>query len=346
MESKFLPKLCGLLVCLLALASISIAAPALLSSQDQKQDQKKDQGAQLSSDERNAIDKINKATGPEAKLKASADYLKKFGKSPMRPKVASYVAEEIARVQDNNQKIKLSQEFSSTFNQPGEADLVKPVLIEGYVATNKFDEAVSESNKYLEKNPEDVTVWIQIAWAGATQAQKDPQHPNPKLTQAALQAAAKAVELMEADKRPQRMDDKAWADYRNSWLWRLYQARGILLVVSNDKVAAKENFEKAIGIEPYEPSILLQLVNLSNDEYQALAQQYQKEQKPELMTKALEKMDEVIDWYARAVAVTEGNPQLKELNGQLMENLKQYYAFRNNGKTDGLAGLIEKYKKK
>lgn len=341
MESKFMPNFCGMLAFLLALTCMG-AATITASAQEQK----KEQGPQMSADERTAIDKINKASGPEAKLKASGDYLKKFGKSPTRSKVANYVAEEVYRVQDNNQKIKFAQEFSSVFNQPGEADLVKPALIEAYVANSKFDEAISESNKYLEKNPDDVTIYIQIAWAGAMQVQKDPQHPNQKLTQAALQAGAKAVELMEADKRPARMDDKAWADYRNSWLWRLYQARGVLLVVSNDKVAAKESFEKAIGIESYEPSILLQLVNLSNDEYQALAQQYQKEQKPELMTKALEKMDEVIDWYARAVAVTEGNAQLKELNGQLMENLKQYYSFRNNGKTDGLTGLIEKYKKK
>lgn len=170
--------------------------------------------------------------------------------------------------------------------------------------------------------------------------------PTSKLLQEALKSGVKAAELMEADTKPAWMDDAKWKDYRNSWLWRLYQARGILLVVNNDKVAAKESFEKAIGIESYEPSILLQLVSLTSDEYQTLAQQYQKEQKAELMTKALEKMDEVIDWLARAVAATEGNAQYKDANGQLMENLKQYYSFRNNGKTDGMAGLIEKYKKK
>lgn len=339
MESTFVPKVRGLLVSLLALVfmtALTVAANA--------QDQKKEQGPQLSGDERNALEKIVKAANTEAKMKAAADYAKKFPKGVKRLEVAGTIANEIYRIQDNNQKIKMAQEFSNTFNQPGEPDLVRPSLTEAYFTANKFDEALNESAKYLEKNPEDVTIHVQITWAGANQAQKMP--PTSRLIQEALKSGVKGVELMEADKKPSWMEDAKWKEYRNSWLWRLYQAQGILQVISNNKTAAKESFEKAVGIESYEPSILLQLVNLSSEEYQTLAQQYQKEQKPEQMTKALEKMDEVIDWLARAVAATEGNAQLKEANAQLMENLKQYYSFRNNGKTDGMAGLIDKYRKK
>jgi len=344
MDSKFVPKLWVSLACLFALLGSAAAPLKAFNLPATQQDQKKDQGPQLSNDERAAIDKINKASGPEAKLKASADYSKKFSKSTMRPKVADYVAGEIGQVKDNNQKIKLSQDFASIFNQPGEADLVKPYLIEAYFNANKFDEALNESSKYLEKNPEDVPVLVQIAWAGANQAQK--QASSPKLTQAALQASAKAVELMEADKKPARMDDKAWAEYRNSWLWRLYQARGVILFTNNDKVGAKESMEKAVGIEPNEPSILLMLSNIASGDYQTLAEQYQKEKKQELYDKAIARMDEAIDWMARFVAATEGNAQYRDLNQQVLENLKQYYSFRNNGKTDGLTGLLEKYKKK
>jgi len=347
MESKFVPKLwvspgrlfAPMFVMLLALACL-MAAAAPLKAQDNKPEQKQ----QISKDEAAAIDKVNKASGPEAKLKASSDYIKKFAKSPMRAKIAAVVADEIIFAKDAAQKVKLSQEFSSIFNQPSEADLVKPALIEGYFAANKFDEALNESNKYLEKNPEDIPILVQIAWAGANQAQKQPA--NQKLSQAALEASGKAVELMEADKKPARMDDKGWTDYRNSWLWRLYHARAILLFTNNDKAGAKENVEKAAGIEPNEPTILLMLANLSSDEYQALAERYQKEKKQELYDKALERMDEAIDWMARFVAATDGNAQFQTINQQVMQNLKEYYAFRFGGKTDGLPGLIEKYKKK
>ncbi len=346
MESKFIPGLRGLLLCILASVCLTaIIAAAPLGIQEQKQDQKKDQ-PQLSGDERNAIEKILKATTIDAKLKAASDYAKKFppGKGVKRSEVAGTIANEIYKIQDANQKLKLAEEFTKMFNQPGEADLVRPTLIEGYFAQNKFEDALNESVKYLEKNPDDVTIHVQITWAGATQVQK--QNLIPKLMQAAVQSGAKAAELMEADKKPEWMDDEKWKNYRNSWLWRLYYARGVILLQNNDKVAAKESVEKAVGIEPGDLGVLLMLISLTNDEYQTLAQKYQAEKKQELLDKALEKMDEVIDWMARGVAACEGNPQLKATQDQLMDNLKQYYAFRFEGKTDGLQGLIDKYKKK
>ncbi|MEK7830853.1 MAG: hypothetical protein AAB401_07195 [Acidobacteriota bacterium] len=335
MESKLAPVFRGMLVCAFALICLSAVAVA----QD-----KKDQGPQISGDERNALEKLVKAQGLEAKTKAAAEYAKKFPKGVKRADVAATISNEIYKIQDINQKLKAAEEFSKIFNQPGESDLVRPSLIEGYFATNKFDEALNESAKYLEKNPEDVTIHVQITWAGATQTQK--QAATPSLMKAAVESAAKGAELMEADKKPSWMADDKWKDYKNSWLWRLYYARGVVLYQNKEKEAAKESLEKAVGLESNDVGILLMLVNLSNDEYQAIAQKYQAEKKPELMDKALEKMDEMIDWLARSIAACEGNAQLKPTQDQLLDNLKQYYGFRFNGKTDGMQGLIEKYKKK
>ncbi|MBS1792047.1 MAG: hypothetical protein JST85_30350 [Acidobacteria bacterium] len=335
MKSKFAPVLRGMFVC--AIALICLAALAVAQ-------EKKDQGPQVPGDERAAIEKLIKAQGLEAKTKAAAEYAKKFPKGVKRSEVAGTIANEIYKIQDNNQKIKAAEEFSKMFNQPGEADLVRPSLIEAYFATGKFDPALDESAKYLEKNPEDVTIHVQITWAGATQTQKGAA--SPRLMKAAVESSAKGTELMEADKKPSWMADDKWKDYRNSWLWRLYSARAVILNQNNQKAEAKESAEKAIGLESNDLGTLLMLVNLSNDEYQALAQKYQTEKKQEILDKALEKMDEVIDWMARAVAVCEGNPQLKTTQDQLMDNLKQYYSFRFNGKTDGMQALIDKYKKK
>ncbi len=335
MKSKFAPVFRGMFVCALALLCLSAMAVA---------QEKKDQGPQISGDERAALEKLVKAQGLEAKTKAAAEYAKKFPKGVKRAEVAGTISNEIYKIQDNNQKIKAAEEFSKIFNQPGEPDLVRPSLIEAYFATGKFDQALDESAKYLEKNPDDVTIHVQITWAGATQTQK--QAASPKLMKAAVESAAKGAELMEADKKPSWMVDDRWKDYKNSWLWRLYYARAVVLNQNGQKAEAKESAEKAAGLESNDVGVLLLLVNLSNDEYQALAQKYQTEKKQEIMDKALEKMDEVIDWMARAIAACEGNAQLKTAQDQLMDNLKQYYAFRFNGKTDGMQGLIEKYKKK
>lgn len=337
MSSSIVPRLRAL-VC--AFACVFLAFSISAAAQDSA---KKDQAPQISDGERNAIEKIKTASGADAKLKASSEYVKKFAKSPMRPNVAGHVADEIIAVKDNNQKISLAQNFMSVFNQPDEADLIKPTLIEGYLGANKFDEAVTESQKHLEKNPDDVITLTQLAWAGAMQAQK--QAANPKLLQTASAAGAKAVELMEADKKPERMDAANWAGYRNSWLPRLYQAQGVIMYYSNDKVGAKDKLEKAAGIEPYEPSTLLLLSDIANAEYQDLAKRYQTEKKSDLLTQALSRLDETIDYLARAAAATEGNAQYQATNQQLMENLKAYYSFRYEGKMDGLNELLKKYKK-
>ncbi len=335
MKAKLAPVLPGMFICAFALICLTVS----LMAQD-----KKDQGPALSGDERAALEKLIKAQGLEAKTKAAAEYAKKFPKGVKRADVAGTIANEIYKIQDNNQKIKAAEEFSKMFNQPGEADLVRPSLIEAYFATNKYDQGLDESLKYLEKNPDDVTIHVQVTWAGATQTQK--QAASPKLMKAAIESAAKGAELMGTDKKPSWMADDRWSAYKNSWLWRLYYARAVVLTANGQKAEAMESAEQAFGLEQSDVGLLLLLVNMANDQYQTIAQKYQTEKKQELMDQALAKMDEVIDYLARGVAACEGNAQLKQTQDQLLDNLKQYYSFRNNGKTDGLTGLIEKYKKK
>lgn len=298
---------------------------------------------QVTDAERKAIEKINTGANPEAKMKAAGDFLKKHAKSSMRPRVATYVADEISRVTNRQQRGSLIQSYLSLFNLPEEGDQVRPLLIDDLLEAGKFDQALGEASQYLARNPDDVPVHISIAWAGANQVQK--QAASPKLMEAANISSAKAVEMMEADQRPARFTPESWTTYRDSWLYRLYQARGLMLYTANDKAQAKENLEKSAGLEPYDPSTLMMLVNITNEEYQTLAQQYQKEKKEELLTKALERMDEVIEWLARAVAATDGKEELKTVNQSSRENLEAYYSFRHEGKTDGLKALIDKFRR-
>ncbi len=303
-----------------------------------------DKQPQISEGERKAVEKINTAKDAEAKVKAAAEFVKKNPKSAIRGRVAGYVAEEVRRAQNPQQIASLAQNFITVFNTPEEGDLVRPTLIDALLNTGKYDDALNEAAQYLQRHADDVTVLISVSWTGANQIQK--QSASPKLAQVANEYSSKAVELMEADKRPSYMDEKAWTEYRNSWLPRLYQARGLMLYFGNQKSEAKDNLEKAAGLEPYDSSTLMMLVNITNEEYQDLAKKYQTEKKAALLDKAVEKMDEVIDWLARAVAATEGNAQMQQSNQQLRENLQAYYGFRHEGKTDGMNELIEKYKKK
>jgi len=329
----------------MAVCALLVSSAALAAVQDKQQS--KADAPKVSEGEQKAIEKIKTASGVSEKLKASAEYLKKNGKSQMRPRVAAYVSEEIAKVTDHNQRVSFIENFTKTFNLPEEADLVKPTLIESLLTSSKFEEAFNEASKYIEKKPDDVIVLSQLAWAGANQAQKQSQSGTPPaaLVQKATTAGAKAVELLEGDKKPADMDATFWNNFRNSWLPRLYQAQGVILYVNKDMAAAKEKLEKAAGLDPYDPPTLLMLSGIVNDEYTKLGERYQSEKKQSLLNEALQKMDELIDWMARAAAATEGNAQYQAANGQIMEQLKQYYAYRHEGKTDGLNELVKKYKK-
>src|SRR5262249_1427840 len=172
------------------------------------------------------------------------------------------------------------------------------------------------------------------------------QPSNTAVVQRATQSAAKAVELMEADKKPEKMDATFWNNFRNGWLPRLYQARGMVLFATGDKAAAKEQLEKSMGIDPYDVNSLLMLSNILNEEYNSLGERYKAEKKNALLDQALAKMDEIVDLMARAAALIEGDAKYQALQQPVMDQLKTYYSFRHNNSTDGLKELIEKYKKK
>jgi tetratricopeptide (TPR) repeat protein len=343
MKSGLAPKLRALSIIVCAFLACSAAGAAVRDKQ-----QSNDDAPKISEGEQKAIEKIKSANGVPEKLKAAAEYLKKNGKSQMRPRVAAYVSDEIAKVTDHNQRIGFVENFTKTFNLPEEADLIKPTLIESLIASNKFEQAFNEGSKYVEKKPDDVVVLTMLASAGANQASRQAQSnqaPPAAMLQKASEAGAKAVELLEGDKKPEKMDAAYWSNFRNTWLPRLYQAQGMILFASNDRAAAKDKLEKAAGLDPYDPNTLLLLSGILIDEYSKLAERYQAEKKQAQLNEALQKMDELIDWLARAAAATETNAQYKAANGQVMDQLKQYYEFRHEGKSDGMNELIQKYKK-
>jgi hypothetical protein len=343
MKSELAPKLRALVMAVCAMLASSAALAAIQDKQ-----QSKDDAPKVSEGEQKAIEKIKSASGVSEKLKASQEYLKKNGKSQMRPRVAAYVSDEIAKVTDHNQRVGFAESYSKTFNLPEEVDLVKPSLIESLISSGKFEEAYSEGSKFIDRKPDDVIALTLLAWAGANQAQKlsqSNQAPPAPMVQKVTASGSKAVDFLEGDKKPESMDPAFWNNFRNSWLPRLYQAQGVILYVSNDKAAAKEKLEKAAGLDPYDPPTLLMLSGILNDEYTKLGERYQTEKKQAILNEALQKMDELIECMARAAAATESNPQYQPVNAQIMDQLKQYYAYRHEGKTDGLKELIQKHKK-
>lgn len=252
---------------------------------------------------------------------------------------ASALASQQTKPQPQGQGQQGQQQKPATPAQPAE---VTPEQIFALFTANKFDEGFAEGAKYIEKHPEDIQVRAQLAMAASNQAQRG----NPKYVPQGKQYAAQAIQSVEADKKSPEFDDVSWPKFKTELLPKLYQANGVLSYVTSDKAGAKQNIEKAAGLDPGDPVNPMLLGTFANDEYQDLAKKFNAEKNEAVLKQAMGKMDEVIDWYARSVAAADGKPGYEALQKELTTQLEQYYSFRHNNSTTGLKELIEKYKKK
>jgi hypothetical protein len=330
--------------CVLACACwlvVSAHGGAVRAAQDDKSAQA---APKVSSGERDAADKINKAKGAEAKLQAGAEFVRKYPKSALRPQVAASVAGEINGATDNNLKISLAQTYLDFFKEPGEAELVNATLLNAYINTGRTEDALRSGSAWLEKHPDDIETLQNLTILASAAAIKG----NDAFITQGRQYGAKAIELLEADKRPESIDAAKWPDFKSATLVSLYRETSVLAYKAGDKKAALPLLEKAAALKSSDPGVYLLLSELSNDEYELLAKQYQVAAAPEKQA-ALKKveaaLDKVIEAYAQAVAVTEGNSQYQQANTVLREDLEKYYKYRHGGSSDGLKQLMDKYKR-
>lgn len=278
-----------------------------------------------------------------AKLKAAAELIKKHPKTALRPGVASNLAGEIGRVADASQKISLAQEYQKIFTEPSEQDLILPVLIDGYGDANRPDEAFSTAATLLARQPDSVRTLVRLTQIGTEQAKKR----NGKFVADSLKYGAKAIELIEGNKRPADMDDAGWDQFK-AVLPGLYQSMGILRVVSGDHAGAKASLLKAAELALNDAFNYLLLAGILNDEYQNEAKIYQGmpdgQAKRDALPKIMAMLDAVIDSYAHMIALSEGNAPLQAMRQQYLQDIEAYYKYRHNNSTAGMQQLIDKYK--
>jgi hypothetical protein len=298
----------------------------------------------ISSGEQTLLKGINAAPNPGAKLKAAAELIKKYPKSSVRPRVASEMADQIAVVADAAQKLSLAQEYQGVFTDPSEQEIIMPVLIEAFAGANRFDEAFSTGSGFLKSNPDSVPVLAQLMLVGTDQAKQK----NTKFVPQSLQFGSHAIELLEADKKPADMDDAGWKKYKTTILPSLYQSMGLLNLVKGDRTEAKARLAKAAEVAPADPFNYLLLAGILNEEYQDGATRYKGmpdgPAKDQELKKVLASLDQVIDAYARTIALSEGNARLQAARQQFLEDLEAYYKYRHNNSTAGMQQLIDKYK--
>ena len=325
------------LACVCALAGAGASA-----AQDNKAKQTE---VKVSGGERDAAAKIDKAQGAEAKLQASAEFVKKYPKSSLRPQIAEKIAQEIAGTQDAQLKISLAQTYLGFFNDPAEAALVNDALMNAYLNAGRADDAFKMGAARLAKNPEDVDMLRSLAVLASNEVIKG----NNAYAAQGQQYGAKAIELLEADKKPAGVDDAKWASYKADSLPALYRATGIIAFKMNDTPTAVARLEKAAALKSADPGVYLLLSDLTYGQYEQLAKQYQAmpagASKDAALKQVEAQMDKTIETYAQAIAITEGQAPYQPAHDQLRQDIENLYKYRHNGSTQGLQQTIDKYKK-
>jgi hypothetical protein len=315
------------------------------SSQPQEKAKDKKDVPIVPEPELKAAKAIEAMTDIPAMIAAAGEFLKKYPKSVLRTQLAPLLGERIGLTADPAQQIAQSESYLKVFDAPGEADHVNPHLIAAYTSTNRLDEAFKLASTALDKSSDPLAAMINLTRGGLQEAEKG----NAKYIPQSEQYGLKAIDLIESNEKPATVTDAVWADYKTRWLPQLYQWLAIISLRSGDKADAKAKITTAVKLNPFDPISYVVLSNMANDEYQRLAQEHKAAtgaDKAALLKKAEAQMDEVIDAYAHAIALTEGNPQYDAMRVGLKADLEGYYKYRHNNSTEGLQALIDKYKKR
>ncbi|HZI17689.1 MAG TPA: hypothetical protein VEY09_03755 [Pyrinomonadaceae bacterium] len=345
MKSRILSA-CALAACVCATAvaagEAAGAATGTAGARQEKQDAKQ-QGPKVSRDEMKATEKVEKAQGAEAKLQAAAEYLKKYPQGALRSKVAEYVAGQVGAVTDNQLQASLAETYRVLFNQPGEAARVDRILLAAYINSNRTQDAFDASTAYLAADPDDVDILKNLAILALNEAVRG----DLKYVKQGRQHAARAIELLEADKRPAVLDAAQWPGYKAKSLPLAYQAAGILAYRDGDKKAARAHLEKAVELKSADPNTFLALLNLANEEYETLSLEYRASEGParDAALKRVEaQVDRLIAFYAQAIVAMEADGRFEPILPQMRQELERNYKFRHNDSTEGMQQLIDKYK--
>ena len=325
-------------LCVALLAVTQVAARPIVSYD------RSTQGTQTASAaETQALNAVKVAPTPDAKLTAAEEFLKKYPQSASRAEVLDSVAKSISGLKDATQAAALAEKAQPLYSSSDEQDIIKTVLLDAYAAANRPDDVFKVGGDLLTKDPENVQVLVQLTLTGADQV----KHQNTKYATQSLQYGNKAIQLIEADKKPAKMTDALWASHK-AVLPQLYQQTAILNLVTGNNKEAKERLTKATTLNGKDPYAYALLGFILNDEYTKAVPAFQA--MPASPAKDAERkrleasLDNVIDIYAHAVGLGTGHPEYQALLQQLVPDLTNYYKYRHNQTTEGLQQLIDKYK--
>jgi tetratricopeptide (TPR) repeat protein len=245
--------------------------------------------------------------------------------------------------------VQAGEAFLAKFPNSVLAPRAKPILVVVYAQTNRFEKAFEMGRDVLSADPNNFSILYLLALAAATASKgRDTRFDADGLTY-----ATRALELASAGSPPPGFAPQAWEQQKNKILGALHQAAGLFLYNKAEYDPAIEHLKKSAELDPSDP-VTFYLIGeaLKLGKYARLRESYDKLTPEEKVAEAgkqlLQQVDEVVDqmieMYARTVAISEANASLQALNQEARKVLESFYRYRHNDTTEGLEELIKKYK--
>ncbi|GBC76968.1 hypothetical protein HRbin08_00436 [bacterium HR08] len=245
--------------------------------------------------------------------------------------------------------VQMGEAFFGKYPNSVLAPRAKPMLLVAYVQTNRLEKAFALGREVLSADPNNFGLLYVLALAASAASKgRDTRFDADGLTY-----ATRALELAAAGNAPPGFSPQLWEQQKSKVLGALHQAVGLFLYNKAEYESAIEHLKKSAELDPSDP-VTFYLIgeSLKLGTYAKLRESYDKltpEEKVAEAGKALLQqvdavVDQMIEMYARTVAISEANASFQALNQEARKLLESFYRYRHNDTTEGLEELIKKYK--
>ena len=220
------------------------------------------------------------------------------------------------------------------------------VLISVY-RDKKYAEAFQLGKQVLGTDPDNIKVLTALGYAGMPAAATG----NNELTAEAIVYARKAIQLIETGKTP--ADWKPFAGRDETLGWLNYSIGVMILkTMPKDAIVHLGRAARYDGAPKQDPRVYYYMAVLYGQDFDKQRAEYKasyegKTETPEskaALAKVSAIVDLMIDSYARAIAYTNANPQLKQMfqqqESEWTTKITEFYKSRHDGSDAGLRELI------
>lgn len=191
-----------------------------------------------------ALFKFDIAEDASLRIQTANHFLAQYPQSVKRAEVARRLAVQISELPDPDKRVEGLERLQGLFKELNETSFIDLLLLRAYSQANRPEDALRVGSAYIEKNPDDVVALVQLAVIDQSLIKR----LDPPLTRQSLQYGDRAINLIEADRKPANIDAESWNKSKTAWLAKLYQASASIHSLRGESVLAERKSNRAMAL--------------------------------------------------------------------------------------------------